>query len=171
MDTNPDRNIVITGFMGTGKSTIGKLVAARLGRPFLDTDEEIEKRAGKKVADIFREQGEAEFRHRERRMCRFLAAQRGNVIATGGGMLVDNSNRDVMLASAFVVCLQASPEAIMKRLQVDVSERPLLQGDWRGLLERRRAAYDEIPNQIDTTEKTPEQIAEEVIRLWQSVSV
>lgn len=166
-----DRNIVITGFMGTGKSTVGKLVAEKLGRTFIDTDEEIARRTGKTPAEIFAQRGEAEFRHIERRMCRFLAAQRGFVVSTGGGMLVDDSNRDVMLASGFVVCLTATPEIIAQRLVADKSERPLLKGDWRALLEKRSVAYNAIPRQVDTTNRTPDEIAQEIVKLWQTVSV
>jgi shikimate kinase len=162
-----DQNIVITGFMGTGKTTVGKLVAEKIGRPFVDTDQEIERRTGRKVEDIFKYEGEANFRHIERRMCRFLAAQQGLVIATGGGTLVDESNRDVMSASGLVVCLVATPAIIARRLGEDTTVRPLLQGDWRVLLEKRRAAYDSIPHQIDTTDKQPDTVAEEIVALWQ----
>jgi shikimate kinase len=171
LDTNNDRNIVITGFMGTGKSTVGKLVAEKLDRPYLDTDEEIVRRIGMSIPEMFERDGEDRFRHIERRMCRFLAAQGGYVISTGGGMLVDESNRDVMLASGFVVCLNATPEVIAERLKADKTERPLLKGDWRALLAKRKSAYAEIPNQIDTTGKMPETIASEIIHLWQTVSV
>jgi shikimate kinase len=166
-----DRNIVITGFMGTGKSTVGRLVAEKLNRPFLDTDEEISRRKGMTVAEIFKHEGEQNFRHIERRLCRFLAAQTGYVVSTGGGMLVDETNRDVMLASGLVVCLSASPETIASRLKEDPAERPLASGDWRALLEKRRAAYAEIPHQIDTTDKTPQEVAEEVVHLWGEVAL
>lgn len=168
---NNNQNLVITGFMGTGKSTVGRLVAEQLGRPFIDTDEEIVRRVGMSIPELFQRQGEPGFRHVERRMCRFLAAQGGYVISTGGGMLVDDSNREVMLASGMVICLIASPDTIMARLSVDTIERPLLKGDWRGLLEKRQSAYNAIPYQIDTTDKTPEAVAEEIVELWQTVSV
>ena len=171
MGTSNERNIVVTGFMGTGKSTIGQLVAEKLGRPYLDTDEEIVRRIGMSIAEVFQRDGEDRFRHIERRMCRFLAAQEGYVISTGGGMLVDESNRDVMLASGFVVCLNATPDAIAERLKEDKTERPMLKGDWRALLAKRQPDYAAIPNQIDTTDKTPETIADEIIQLWQTVSV
>ncbi len=165
-----DRNIVITGFMGTGKTTVGRLVADRLGRSFVDTDDEIARRAGKSIREIFEQQGESYFRHCERRLCRFLAAQRGLVIATGGGMLVDESNRRVMLASGLVVCLNASPEVIRARLEREASERPLLRGDWQALLAQRAAAYAAIPHQVDTADKTPQRVADEIIALWQTES-
>lgn len=165
-----DRNIVITGFMGTGKSTVGRRVAELLGRPFVDTDEEILKRVGMAIPEIFATYGEEGFRHIEKRICRFYAAQRGYVIATGGGMLVDEGNREVMVASGFVVCLNALPEVIRQRLMKDPAERPLLAGDWLAMLEKRRPAYAEIPYQIDTTSKTPEAVAQEIVRLWQNAS-
>lgn len=165
MATRSDRNIVITGFMGTGKTTVAQRLAGLLERPFVDTDAEIERRAGRSIAAIFAEDGEAAFRRREARLCRFLAGQRGLVIATGGGMLVDPGNRAVMLASGFVVCLNASVDAIRQRLAGETG-RPLFQGDWEALLGRRQAAYAEIPHQINTDGQSPEAVAEEVLALW-----
>lgn len=170
MVTTNDRNIVLAGFMGTGKSTVGKLLAEKINRPFIDTDEEIIRRAGKTIPEIFAQDGEQEFRQMERRVCRFFAGQRGFVISTGGGMLLDPSNREVMLASGLVICLTASPDTIASRVDAENSDRPLLKGDWRALLEKRRPAYDAIPCQIDTTNRTPEDIVEEIQGLWQTVS-
>lgn len=165
----PDRNIVITGFMGTGKTTVAKKVAERLGRTFIDTDEKIVEQAGKSIPEIFAQDGEAVFRHHERRVCRFYAGQSGYVIATGGGMLVDDENRRVMLASGLVVCLLASKAAIRERLAGQTG-RPLFSGDWEALYDRRAEAYAAIPHQIDTTSRTPDEVVEEVIRLWQTES-
>lgn len=162
-----DRNIVITGFMGTGKTTVGQLVAAQLNREFIDTDAEIVRRTGRSIPSIFAQDGEATFRALEGRLCRFLGAHRGFVIATGGGMLVDEGNRRVMLASGLVVCLGASAEAIEKRIGDTADDRPLLRKDWQALLERRLVAYAAIPHQIDTTDKTPVTVAEEIVALWQ----
>lgn len=165
-----DRNIVITGFMGTGKSTVGRRVAELLERPFVDTDEEILSRVGMAIPEIFATYGEEGFRHIERRICRFYAAQRGYVIATGGGMLVDDGNREVMLASGFVVCLNAPAEIIRQRLLKDPTDRPLLAGDWLALMEQRRLSYSQVPHQVDTMNKTPEAVAQEIIKLWQTAS-
>ena len=151
--------------MGTGKTTIAQMVAATLGWPFVDTDDVIVKQAGKPIAQIFADDGEALFRHYERRVCRFYAGQRGYVLATGGGMLVDAINRQVMLASSFVVCLQATKAAIRERL-AEQTGRPLFSGDWEALYDKRMAAYAEIPQQIDTTDRQPTDIAQEIIRLW-----
>jgi shikimate kinase len=154
--------------MGTGKTTIAQLIADKLGWPFVDTDDVIVRRAGKPIAQIFAEDGEAVFRHYERRICRFYAGQRGYVLATGGGMLVDPDNRRVMIASSFVVCLQATKAAIRERL-AEQTGRPLFSSDWEALYDRRQTAYAEIPHQIDTTNREPDSIVEEVIRLWREL--
>lgn len=164
-----DQNIVITGFMGTGKTTIGLQVAECLERPFVDTDDVIVEQAGKSIPEIFAQDGEAVFRHYERRVCRFYAGQRGYVIATGGGMLVDADNRRVMLASGLVICLTASKQAIRERL-VGQTGRPLFSGDWEALYDQRVSAYAEIPHQIDTSNQPPEAIVKEIIALWQTES-
>jgi shikimate kinase len=167
LDMN-SRNIVITGFMGTGKSTVAPVVAEQLGRTFIETDAEIIQRAGKTIPEIFADQGEPAFRQMEHDLCVHLAEQRELVIATGGGMLINEANRQLMLDSALVICLSAPPDVIEQRLSGD-DGRPLA-GKWRELLQARQAAYAAIPSQIDTTGKAPEQIAQEVIALWQNQS-
>ena len=169
MATTPDRNIVITGFMGTGKTTVAKKVAECLGRTFVDTDEKIVEQAGKSIPEIFEQDGEAVFRHHERRVCRFYAGQSGYVVATGGGALVDPDNRRVMLASGLVVCLLASKDAIRQRLAGQTG-RPLFSGDWEALYDKRAEAYAAIPHQIDTTSRQPDEVVQEIIRLWQNES-
>lgn len=161
-----ETNIVITGFMGTGKTTVGRRLAELIGRPFVDADSEIVGRAGKTIPQIFAEDGESAFRALERQLCAELAAQTGLVIATGGGMLVDKSNLALMLASGFVVCLDASPKTIIARLG-ETDDRPLAK-QWAALLEQRRGAYAAIPTHVNTTKKLPDEIAQEIIALWQS---
>jgi shikimate kinase len=156
--------------MGTGKTTVGEGLAAALGRPFIDTDAKIVQQAGKPIAEIFAQDGEAVFRHIERRVCRFYAGQRGLVIATGGGMLVDEGNLRVMMASGCVVCLNAVPDEIRRRLAGQTG-RPLFSGDWEKLLQQRRTAYARIPNQVETTGKTPDEIIQEIIQLWRNASL
>jgi shikimate kinase len=169
--SNPAKphNIVLTGFMGTGKTSVGKIVAARLGWRFVDSDQVIVQREGMPVREIFVRRGEAYFRELESKVAGELAAQAGVVIATGGGMLVNEHNRSVMLERGLVACLNASADAIAARVGRD-KNRPLLQGDWRALLESRRAAYAAIPHQVETTGKTAGQVADEVIALWQRTS-
>ncbi len=164
-----DRNIVLTGFMGTGKTTVGQCVADMTGRILVDTDERIAKQAGKSIAEIFAQDGEAAFRHIERRICRFYSGQRKLVIATGGGMLVDEGNRTVMIASGFVICLDATKDAIRARLARQ-SNRPLFNGDWETLFDKRQGAYGAIPCHIDTSAKSAQQVAQEVVELWHQAS-
>ncbi|MCC6803516.1 MAG: 3-dehydroquinate synthase [Anaerolineae bacterium] len=157
------QNIVLTGFMGTGKTTIGRQVAALLDRRFVDADDVIVERAGMSIPQIFATQGEPAFRALEKEVCRDLAAERGLVIATGGGMLVDPDNRAAMLASGLVVCLVASRDVLRARLARG-AERPLA-GDWEALLEKRRAAYAAIPDHVDTSDNSPERAAQRIIDL------
>lgn len=168
MDVTRIRNIIITGFMATGKTTVGQLVADYIGWRFVDSDEEIVRRVGMSISDIFVQDGEEGFRRYERIVCQTLAAGHKQVIATGGGMLVDDTNRGVMLASGLVVCLTASPDEIRARL-VNFARRPLA-SNWEQLLESRQAAYAAIPYQIDTTGLTPEAVSEKVIVLCRTVS-
>ena len=160
-------NIVLSGFMGTGKTSVAQEVARRLGRPVVDMDVEIEARAGKAISAIFAEDGEAAFRELEAQLCRELSQQRGLVIATGGGALVSPENRQRMLSSGAVFCLRCSVDQILARL-AQAQDRPLLDvADRRceieRLLDQRAAAYGAIPRQIDTTSLTVEQVADRVI--------
>jgi shikimate kinase/3-dehydroquinate synthase len=169
-DTSPvaHGNVVITGFMGTGKSSVGREVARRLDRPFVDMDVEIEARAGKTISDIFREDGEPAFRALESQLCRELSQQRGLVIATGGGALVDPKNRRRMMACGPVFCLDSDVGQILERL-AQVQDRPLLAvADRRQEIERllavRREAYAAIPRQVDTTALPVDEVATQVIQ-------
>jgi shikimate kinase len=152
--------------MGTGKTTTGRIVARRLGWRFVDSDETIEAAEGTSISNIFEKYGEPAFRRIEHETVCRLADQDEIVIATGGGALINNETRAYVSARALVICLQAVPETLASRLSRD-SERPLLKGDWRALFERRAPIYATIPHQIDTTGKTSEQVAEEVLALWQ----
>jgi len=161
------KNIVITGFMGTGKTSVGRAVAERLGREFVDMDAVIESRAGKPIARIFAEDGEPAFRQIEAALCEELRARDGLVIATGGGALVSPANRARMMTSGPVVCLTCDVDEILRRVDGNV-DRPLLAvADRRAQIERllqaRREAYAAIPWQIDTTALTIEEVTDQVI--------
>ena len=156
-----EENIVITGFMGTGKSTVGEIVACRLKRKFVDMDADIEARAGKSIPQIFDAHGEAAFRAMERELAEELAAQSSLVIATGGGTLVRTEMRHLMGASAKLICLNASNDAIQRRLGRS-DGRPLA-GSWEKLLNQRKADYAQIENQIETTGRSPDAIAGDII--------
>lgn len=155
------QNIVLTGFMGTGKTSVGRALAQMLDRVFVDMDTWLAEREGMSIAQLFAEKGEAFFRAQESALCRELAAGENLVIATGGGALVNETNRNAF-ANAHVICLDASVDEILRRLDGN-DERPLLQGDRRAqiekLLDARRAAYAQIPLHLETDGQTPEQIA------------
>jgi 3-dehydroquinate synthase len=162
-------NLVITGFMGTGKSVVGREVAHRLDRPFIDMDAEIATRAGKPVASIFEEDGEPAFRQMEAALCRELSHRDGLVVATGGGALVDPGSRALMMGSGYVICLDASPEHILQRVGGN-DGRPLLavahpRLEIERLQEERREAYAAIPWHIDTSQLTIDRAVERVMAL------
>jgi len=167
--TNAPRNLIVTGFMGTGKSTVGQLVAALLGLRFVDSDAEIVARDGRSIPDIFAQDGEAAFRDIERAVILDLANQRGLVIATGGGALINPQTRAAVQASNLVVCLTASPEVIESRLTGTEGARPLAV-NWRALLEQRRTVYESFAQRIDTSAQNPQQTAQELAQLWQSIA-
>lgn len=164
------RNLVLTGFMGTGKTAVGGEVAQRLGRRFVDMDAEIEARSGRSIPRIFAEDGEATFRRIEAALCRELGAQNGLVVATGGGALVDPDNRASLARNGTLVCLTCKVDEILRRVDAHrSSDRPLLnvadpRAEIQHLMEERREAYASIPWQIDTTELSVAEIAERVIR-------
>lgn len=166
--TSDEANIVLTGFMGTGKSTVGRLVAERLGRRFVDTDALIESRHGP-IPRLFAEHGEDHFRRLEREVAAELAATSGLVVATGGRTMLDPANQASLGASGTVVCLAASVEQLVLRLQDEAEDRPLLQGDdpagrITGLLAEREAGYARFP-QVVTDGRTPDEVARAVIAL------
>ena len=164
-----NRNIVLTGFMGTGKTAVGRRVAHQLGRPFVDMDALIEQRTGRPISAIFSEHGETSFRLMEAELCREFAALRGLVIATGGGALVPAANRQALARSSLLICLTASAELVLDRL-ANADDRPLLAVSDRlerihDLLGLRAEAYAAIPHQIDTTGLTVAQVTKEVLRM------
>jgi len=163
-----DKNIVLVGFMATGKSTVGQILASKLGRVFYDIDTAIEHRTGLTIPRIFAEHSEPFFRAIEKGLCHEVALQKNLIVATGGGAIIDEDSRNILLKTSFVVCLMASPEIIESRLQ-QFDMRPLA-GKWRELLEKRMPIYQSLPNIINTDDLEPEQVAEEVLRLWQNES-
>jgi shikimate kinase len=159
------RNVVLTGFMGTGKTTVGRLLAARLGYEFVDTDAEIEQRHGP-IPVIFAEHGEPTFRTIERRVAAEFGDRDGLVISTGGRMLLDPANEQVLSAHGDVFCLTASIDEIWRRVGRTATDRPLLAGaDPRQriveLLAERQARYARFP-QVATDGRPPVEIVDEI---------
>jgi shikimate kinase len=164
-----DRNLVLTGFMGTGKTTIGKMVAAELGWFFVDSDALIAKRFGP-VEEIFDSHGEDHFRELERQIADELAEGSGQVIATGGALILDPKSSAVLNRTGRTFCLVARPETIFKRLGGNPgAKRPLLVGDdpkgrIRDLLDERSDGYGAFP-QFSTETSTMSNIASELAEL------
>ncbi len=154
--------------MGTGKSVVGRLLAQRLKRPFLDLDRQIEKECGKPIPRIFAEDGEAAFRRMEAEAARKAAALRRHVIATGGGIMTDEENVRALKSAGAVVCLTASPDVILKRTALTAASRPMLAGgDPRRrieeLLQLRAPFYAKADFTVDTTDRSVEEIVQEIM--------
>jgi shikimate kinase/3-dehydroquinate synthase len=183
MQPGVSSNLILTGFMGTGKTRVGREVAGQLGRPLVDMDAEIESRAGKPIPRIFAEEGEAAFRRMEAALCEELSTQGGLVIATGGGTLVHRVNRALMMRSGTVVCLTCQLDQILRRVGVAAGgsetgawDRPLLdtadpRAEAERLLAERRQAYAAIPWQIDTTHLSVQEVARRVIALADMITL
>lgn len=168
--TKRNGTLVLTGFISTGKTSAGKRIAERLALEFIDMDTLIEAREGRNVQALYRENGEAYLRERERELISELALRTNVVIATGGGALLDRSNVEPF-SHAFVVCLDASLNDIVSRT-ASVQNRPILQGSNAqerigGLLESRRRDYAAIPVHVDTSGMTVDEVVDQVIQLWQ----
>jgi shikimate kinase len=160
------RPIFLIGFMGTGKSTVGLLLAAKLERRFVDLDAVIEEEAHMTVAEIFFNEREGGFRAREATALRRVAAQGPQVIAIGGGAPAHGDNMDFMLHAGKVVCLTASIDELVQRVG-DAQTRPLLAGkDVRVEIERllatRQKFYERAHLTVDTTGLVPSQVARRI---------
>ncbi len=166
-----DRNIILLGFMGTGKSAVGRVLAQRMERPFIDLDEEIERRVGLPILDIFRTQGEASFRRCESDVAADIAARRGCVVSTGGGVVLDPANIEILGRGGVLICLTATVPTLLARL-ADDEQRPLLPSGDRGaaaerLLRERMPLYEALPCRIDTDGLDPQEVATEALRIFQ----
>ncbi|RAV04560.1 shikimate kinase [Paenibacillus sp. YN15] len=159
------QNIVLVGFMGTGKTTVGRILAERLGWTFTDTDAYIEEQAGMTISRMFQEHGEAYFRERETESLRELLQRQGQVVSTGGGAVLREENRRLMLENGLVVAMLAEEAVIVQRVKGDAA-RPLLQGDLeervRTLVEARRHAYDFAHAQLHTDNLSPLEAARRI---------
>ncbi len=155
--------------MGTGKTTVGKLLAKRLRREFVEMDEEIEKREKKKIVDIFSQYGEAYFRKVEKNMLREISQKDNLVISCGGGIVIDEENIRVMKGTGVMVCLEATPEVIYQRTKKD-THRPLLNvpdplSRIKELLSLREPYYQKAEYFLDTSNISPEEIVEKIVEL------
>ena len=169
------KNIVLVGFMGTGKTSTGKVLAQRLGKAFIDMDSRIEEEYGQTIPQMFETKGEAYFRQCEKEMVKKVAGRANAVISTGGGTIKDAENVALLKQSGLLVCLTAQPEVILERTERK-GERPVLDGADEGdrlsaiesLLAEREQFYRQADFAIDTTELSPLQVVERIIHTLKS---
>ncbi len=162
-------NIILAGFMATGKTAVGKILAEKLGRSFIDLDQVIEEAAQKSIREIFEHHGEAYFRDLESEAIASLDFHPPGcfVLSTGGGALGRKKNRTILKNNGLLILLTATPETILERVS-KTGERPLLNGSdpagkIKALLEKREKHYSICDFSFDTTAKSIDQVAEEIL--------
>ncbi len=163
-------HLILVGLPGSGKTTVGEAVAERLGRTFLDLDQEIERREGRSISEIFGEKGEPYFRQREEELTAELTLVGNMVIAPGGGWVVNPRNIAKVRPPGKLVYLRVSADAAFKRLGPLGGMRPLLsrpdpRSELERLLQERRAAYESADAVVDTELYTLQRVIEMVVRL------
>jgi shikimate kinase len=166
------KNLVLVGFMGSGKTSAGRLAAGRLGMKFVDMDDVIEQRNGRTISEIFEKEGESFFRRQERALVRELVDGQDSVIATGGGIVLDPNNVRDFIRTGVVICCWVDARVAYERTR-HTKDRPLLEADAdrlkqiQTLLRQREVLYNAIPNRIDTSAMNVDQQADEIIRIYQ----
>jgi shikimate kinase len=165
--TDSIQNIALIGFMAVGKSAVGRKLARRLKRRFVDLDKIIEKAEGLRIREIFSTKGEPYFRRREKQTLAEVLRENGQVIATGGGVVLDQENLRLLREKSFLVCLGATREVILRRVGKG-RQRPLLKGGDRvdkidDLLRRREKSYEAAHVAIDTSDLTVDAVVEKIL--------
>ncbi|MBI3802860.1 MAG: shikimate kinase [Nitrospirae bacterium] len=163
------KNIVLLGFMGTGKSAVGRRLAGEFHYQFVDTDQVIEEKTQKKIAEIFSEQGEPAFRRLESEVVLTLADRTKCVISTGGGIVLNPANLEVLGRNGMLVLLRSTPEVIFKRVQKRVGQRPLLKSpdplsEIKRLLAEREPFYQRADFALDTSEMSLADVVKQIKR-------
>lgn len=175
---NKQSNVVIIGFMGTGKSSSGEMLASRMGRKFVDTDKLIEEREGMRINTIFAEKGEDYFRDLETKTVAELSEKRRLVISTGGGIVKRHENMELLKKNGIVICLTADIDTILMRTEKK-GERPVLDredtGDRRSAIEKlideRKELYEQADYSVDTSDRSPLEINEEILQILRRVGI
>lgn len=165
------KNIILVGFMGTGKTTVGKALARRLKMKFVDMDDLVEGQEGMKIPDIFASKGEPYFRSVEKDVAKEVSAQSGLVIAAGGGALIDEENVNNLKSSGVMVCLTATADKIFERIKAH-THRPLLNvSDSKEkiseLLAKRADYYARADYRIDTSRISVEEVVDKILNIVQ----
>lgn len=163
-------NIVLCGFMGCGKSTVGRALAAKLNYKFCDSDAVIEQREGMSISNIFAHKGEPYFRELEKTVIRELSEQKGLIIATGGGAVLNSENAENLRRTGLVIFLDITPEAVLKRLEGDTT-RPLLMRDDKEfaineLMTKRKPLYAAAGHHTVNAEQPIEKVIEKIVELY-----
>lgn len=163
-----ERNIILIGFMGTGKSAIGQRLAQRLGMTFVDTDNEIEALTGMSIDQIFRKHGEKRFRSEEKLLAAKLARQKGLVIACGGGIVLNPDNIRALSESGIVIRLEASAQDIYRRVMRKRRHRPLIRRDLtleglQEMIKAREEYYQCADFTVDTSARGIEDLVQAII--------
>lgn len=171
---NPMPNLYLVGFMGVGKSAVGRKVARELRYRFLDSDHQIEKKVGKKIPEIFAKEGEAAFRAMERKFIESGHPGKGCVVSCGGGLVVEDGMSDLLKQKGIVVCLFASAETVIERTSRNTN-RPLLnvedpEGRVRQLLAEREPVYMNAGACITTEGRTMAEVVRHVIRTYKAAA-
>lgn len=169
-------HLILIGYRGTGKTTVGRLLAGRLGVPFVDADACLEAKYGRSIKEVFDTEGEPAFRDKESAVLRELCQRPASVIATGGGVIQREENRRLLAESGFVVWLTADVSTIAERIQADPTtsaRRPNLTvgglAEIEQLLRAREPLYRACADlEIDAAARSPESLAETILRAWSS---
>jgi shikimate kinase len=172
LSKTPIQNIARVGFMATGKSAVGRNLARKLHRRFVDLDALIEKAEGRKVREIFAQEGESYFRRLEKQALEQILSQQGQIIATGGGIILDEDNLTLLRQKSLLIGLTASTDVLVNRVGSN-SKRPLLKGiDVRArieeLLQQRQSRYAQADVTIDTGGLTINQVVEKILKVIRS---
>lgn len=162
------KNIALIGLMGSGKSTVGALLATKLNLNFVDIDTEIEKKEKSTISEIFTEKGEAFFRELETQAIKDFSQKVNQVLSTGGGAVQKIENLNLLKQNFIVIYLKASPDVLFKRIENDTS-RPLLEKFdplkiLKDLLKKRKENYQKADIIIDTDNKTTDEVLNEIIK-------
>jgi len=163
-------NVILVGFMGSGKTLTGKELAEVLNFIFLDTDQWIEEKNKKKVREIFEEKGEVYFRNQEKNIINELRSKQGYVIATGGGIWANKENRETLLKMGWCVWLKVSAKVAWQRVGENLSQRPLLNRSSNPLktmekiLNERKLTYLLAHESFDTNRKSPKDVAHDIFQ-------
>ena len=166
------RNVTLVGFMGTGKTTIAKMLSEKCGMQYVSTDELVEKREKTTISEIFMNEGEPHFRKLEKDAVRFASGMNNVVIDAGGGAILDPENVQNLKKGGIMVCLFAKPETILERTK-NYKHRPLLNvenpiGKIRELLAERKGSYEKADFEIDTSSMKAASCVEEIERIMEN---